>query len=192
MKNLLAKVVAPFVIAESLFFAQPHKVEAEPKSGITIGLGAFRSAEEAVTDYYKFLMGAKIGVDTKINDYLRFAANLSIHTGNKDEIGIEREIYFSQFESMLQLVGKGEIGYFYGGAGTSINQVTERASSKEEDFEASNSASGIVFCGGMEFVPEEGTNWGGFAEISYRKAINGESDFGGTTLMVGGKYFFKK
>jgi hypothetical protein len=191
MKNLLAKVVAPFAIMAALG-GQPQKVEAEPRSGITLGLGAFSSAEEAVTDYYKLLMGFKIGADTKINDYLRFTTNFSLHAEGKDEKGIEREIYFLQLEPMIQLVGKGDIGYFYGGVGLSINQVTERASSKKEDIEMSESAGGIVLCGGMEFAPEKGTNWGGFAEISVRKAMNEEIDFGGTTFMVGGKYFFNK
>lgn len=192
MKGLIGRIVTPILAAATLCFAQPQKVEAEAYSGINFGIGAFNSAEKAVADYYGLLMSAKIGVDTRISDYLRFTTNLSINSEDEKDKNVKRQISFLQLESMLQLVGKGEIGYFYGGAGMSINQVTERASSKTKDFEASNSASGIVFCGGMEFVPEGGTNWGGFAEISYRKAMNGESDFGGTTFIVGGKYFFGK
>jgi hypothetical protein len=191
MKNLLKKVLATGALICALG-GQPQKVEAESYSGINLGLGAFRSAEEAVTDYYKFLMGAKIGVDTRINDYLRFTTNLSINSEKREDKGVERQISFLQLESMPQLVGKGDFGYFYGGAGISLNQVTEKANYKDEDFEMSESAGGIVFCGGLEFVPEEGTKWGVFAEFSYRKAMSEGADFGGTTFMVGGKYFFRK
>lgn len=192
MKNLLTKIAAPLLVAGSLFFAQPQKVEAEAKSGFNINGGIFRSDNEDADDYYGVFFGGKIGLDTRIANYFRFTSNLSIYHSAKEDKGVERNATIVQVEPMLQLVSPDfGGGFIYCGAGLNWTHIGENVSYKGENLKSSAEGRGGVLCLGLEFLPKKNSNWGGSIELAHKAVTNDEDiEFGGTSLTVGGKYFF--
>ena len=189
MKNLLAKVVAPFAVMLALG-GQP--AVAESKSNIHFALGGFSPLNEAVKDFYSGgFAGGSMGVDIRLSDYFRWSSDLSAFTRTEEVDGVERTMNYLQLEPIIQVVGKDNNGILYAGFGPSYNQIQEKATNGKEEAEGTADCWGVVGKIGAEFLSRT-SPWGGFAEFSFRNATREDVKFGGTSIVVGAKYFFDK
>lgn len=189
MKNLLAKVAAPFVVMAALG-GQP--AVAENRSNFNFGLGVFTPANKEVKDRYSdTLFGGRIGVESRISEYFNFSTNLSAFTAQGEDGDINYAITFFQLEPMINVVSpEDKNGTMHLGAGLSYTSVQENASRGSEEAEGSADALGIVVEAGIETVPKN--DWSFLINLSYRLVNKDDAKFGGSALTLGGKYHFGK
>jgi len=189
MKSLLTKVVAPFVVAGSLFFAQPQKVEAENRSNVNFSLGGFLFSDKELSEYYAGLFGGGVGIDVKLNgDYFRWGADISAFSKRVNKDNIESNVNLFQYSSTIQIISKNDMGMIYGEFGPVYVQVHVDATDGKENVDGNVDAAGFIGKVGGEF-PWKNSKNATFFELSYCSALNGNLQLGGGTLSLGAKYY---